>query len=367
MKKYLILLPVLLLFLVSFSCAKKDTPTEPSSPLPKIPSNLQPAVAGASQIDLSWADNSSNEDGFKIERKAGRTGTYTEISTTGPGVTAYSDTGLSAGILYFYKIRAYNSFGNSTYATEASATMQVGVTTLGDMVLIPAGSFQMGDSYHEENSGEVPVHTVNTDDYYIDKYEVTFDKYDAFCIATGRTMASDQSAGRGARPVIRVTWLDAVAYCNWRSEQEGKEKCYDSGYNLDRTKKGYRLPTEAEWERAARGGLSGKRYPWGDSIDSSKANFSGSFTVPVGSYPANGYGLFDMAGNVYEWCGDWYDGGYYGSSPAFNPTGPVIGTYRILRGGSWSNPEYGMRCAGRATSEPADLLSNCGIRCVMTK
>ena len=124
-----------------------------------------------------------------------------------------------------------------------------------EMVLIPAGEFKMGSN---ENDNEKPIHMVNLDSYYIGKYEVTFDEYDYYCEETGKEKPSDSGWGRGRRPAINVSWDDAVAYCKWLSEKTGKK---------------YRLPTEAEWEKAARGGLSGKKYPGGDSIDSTKANY----------------------------------------------------------------------------------------------
>jgi formylglycine-generating enzyme required for sulfatase activity len=170
----------------------------------------------------------------------------------------------------------------------------------------------------------------------------------------GRSMVND--------PMVQVSWYGAVAYCNWRSGREGRQPCYNlTTWTCDYTKNGYRLPTEAEWEYAARGGLSGKRFPWGDTITHSQANYYSywekgkpyypydlsptegfhptwddggyPYTSQVGSFPANAYGLCDMAGNVEEWCQDWY--GVYRSSSQTNPTGPTTGSCRVFRGGGW--------------------------------
>jgi len=168
----------------------------------------------------------------------------------------------------------------------------------------------------------------------------------------GRSMAND--------PMVEVSWYGAAAYCNWRSQQLGKQACYDSSTLLPiyPLRNGVRLATEAEWEYAARGGLSGKRFPWGDTITHSRANYYSRtdysydvsptrgyhptwndgvypYTSPAGSFAANNYGLYDMAGNVWEWCNDWYSSSYYSSSPSSNPTGPSSGRYRVVRGGSW--------------------------------
>ncbi len=199
------------------------------------------------------------------------------------------------------------------------------------MVLIPAGEFQMGSNYGDGD--EKPVHTVYLDAFYIDKYEVTNAQYKKFMDATGYKAPeywNDPDLNKPDHPVVGVSWYDAVAYAEWA---------------------GKRLPTEAEWEKAARGGLVGKRYPWGDSISHDDANYDGTggkdrweYTSPVGSFAPNGYGLYDMAGNVWEWCSDWYYRFYYFSlyyrfyyfrSPRANPRGPDSGTIKVLRGGSW--------------------------------
>ena len=206
------------------------------------------------------------------------------------------------------------------------------------MVLIPAGEFEMGGHWNDE----LPVHTVYLDSFYIDVFEVTNSLYRKFMEATGhRTpkLWNDDRFNQPDQPVINVSWHDAMAYAQWA---------------------GKRLPTEAEWEKAARGGLVSKRYPWGDTIDSSNANYAWNVgrTVPVGTYSANGYGLYDMAGNVWEWCLDEWDPNFYAKSPRENPLAGdgiliVIGNFtdvkspRVLRGGSWYYFNNFLRVADR--------------------
>ncbi len=251
------------------------------------------------------------------------------------------------------------------------------------MVLIPAGTFQMGSTTGDVD--EVPVHTVELDAYYIDQHEVTNAKYQTFVAATGHPPPrgigytavyellkndyepwNDPGFNHPDQPVTTVTWFDATAYCEWV---------------------GKRLPTEAEWEKAARGGLEGARYPWGDTEpDNTSANFADSqtefewrspdvndgflFTAPVGTFPPNGYGLFDMAGNVWEWCADWYSPTYYSDvqgaeSPPRNPTGPDTGERRVLRGGTWYRAVHTIRNAERVSDFPSNSLNVVGFRCAM--
>ena len=234
------------------------------------------------------------------------------------------------------------------------------VVDVDGMVLIPAGEFQMGSNNGLHN--ERPVHTVYVDAFYMDKYEVTNAKYAAFLNAKGKHTEAGRAwfdidsryaqiylvggayrveAGYEDHPVVEVSWYGAMAYSKWA---------------------GKRLPTEAEWEKAARGGLLGKVYPWGDTIDATKANYGWTVgdTTPVGSYPANGYGLYDMAGNVWEWCLDEYQEGFYSNSPRRNPIAgghPIdlllnnytnVANRRVLRGGSWFflNPFVGVAFRG---------------------
>jgi len=253
------------------------------------------------------------------------------------------------------------------------------------MRLIPAGEFSMGDHHDVGWDDEKPVHTVYLDAYYIDETEVTNKQYCAFLNDYGKNedaaghelLDTDDEdcliekvedtykprVGYEKHPVIEVSWYGAAAYAQWA---------------------GARLPTEAQWEKAARGGLVGKKYPWGDTITHDDANYFGTGgkdkwdrTSPVGSFPANGYGLFDMAGNVYEWCADEYEEGYYSNSPKNNPKGPGIdltlkdkdftsvkaSTSCVLRGGSWSLSTNDLRCACRRLNSAYDADCLVGFRC----
>ena len=223
-------------------------------------------------------------------------------------------------------------------------------TDSADMVRIPAGSFEMGSN--DGGDDEKPVHTVQISSFYMDKYEVTNGEYKK-CVDAGscRAPSASKSYTRSSYygdstydnyPVINVSWDDAKKYCQW---------------------KGKRLPTEAEWEYAARGGLSGARYPNGDNISQSEANYSGSDTVKVGSYSPNGYGLYDMAGNVWEWTNDWYEDNYYKSSPPRDPQGPSNGEYRVVRGGSWGSNTITIRVSFRGRFSAALWNDDYGFRC----
>ena len=248
------------------------------------------------------------------------------------------------------------------------------------MVPVPGGSFQMGDVMGDtdKKSYELPIHTVRLDAFEIGRYEVTFAEYDLFCEATKREKPDDENWGRNNRPIINVRWEDAVAYCDWLSVQHGFQPVYnnikrDGSPLLDWNANGYRLPTEAEWEYAARGG--GKKVRFGNGKDIAnpvEINFNGSKnyqqkysivgeyrakTVPVGSLKSpNALGLHDMSGNVLEWCWDYY--AKYSGKPESNPQGPSYGVNRVYRGGSWLYDPIDVRVADRYHVTP-DSRSNC--------
>lgn len=248
-----------------------------------------------------------------------------------------------------------------------------------DMAPVEAGSFDMGAA--EGFSDQQPAHTVRlTRNFYIARYAVTFEEYDRFCADTGRTPPPDRG-GRGAIPVIEVSWYDAAAYCNWLSEKAGLTPCYrGSGKTIqcDFSANGYRLPTEAEWEYAARGGQAsqGYLYAGGDNPDEVAWYAANSAGVmhPVGQKKPNELGLYDMSGNLYEWCWDWYDAEYYAVSPADDPKGPASppavttprGPERVRRSGSWREEEFSVRVTFRSF-DYATYVGDNGFRLVRTK
>ncbi len=242
-----------------------------------------------------------------------------------------------------------------------------------NMVFVKGSTFTMGCQEGRDGNcsdNEKPAHQVTLSDFFIGKTEVTFAEYDAFCEATKREKPKDEGWGRGQHPVINVTWYDAVAYCNWLSEQQGLTAAYaiaGEKVTLQPSGKGYRLPTEAEWEYAARSGAKSKNYPYSGSKDFREVAWSnynsGNKTHIVGSKKANELGLYDMSGNVYEWCADW-DGDYVKATQT-NPKGPNIGKSRVLRGGSWSYASQFCRVAHRMNGGPGVSDSQIGFRLVL--
>ena len=214
-----------------------------------------------------------------------------------------------------------------------------------EYVWIPPGTFQMGavegDAKAEKH--EKPQHRVTiSKGLWLAKTPVTVAAYESFAKDTKLKLPGGQARTKD-HPVVKVTWDEAVAYCKWA---------------------GGRLPAEAEWEYAARGGKSGLVYPWGNAINEKNANYDSGGTSPVGSYPANGFGLYDMAGNVWEWCSDWYKEDYYSESPGRDPQGPSGGQQRVMRGGSrYSGPEY-LPASYRSRLQPDLRYIPLGFRCV---
>jgi formylglycine-generating enzyme required for sulfatase activity len=221
-----------------------------------------------------------------------------------------------------------------------------------ELRLVPAGDFRMGSPPGEGAADEHPQHTVYLDAYYIGRYPVTNAQYAAFVRDTGHHPpdswdGEEAPEGEENHPVVGVSSGDAVAFCDWA------DLC---------------LPTEAQWEKAARG-KEGHRYPWGDHEPTKElCNFSENEggTTPVGKYSPQGdspYGCTDMAGNVWELCADWYREDYYQHSPPVNPTGPSVGSFRVLRGGAWFGVASYVRCCVRFWYDPVGTWSSAGFRC----
>ena len=278
------------------------------------------------------------------------------------------------------------------------------------MVLVPAGSFTMGDNL-DGTPEALPLHTNYVSAFYMDRYETTKAQWDeVYQWATNHgytfILAQTPAAKGPDHPVHTVNWYNRVKWCNARSEKDGLLPCYytDAGQGtVYRTgnlvlsnacvkwaASGYRLPTEAEWEKAARGGASGQRFPWGDTISHSQANYYSSpgsiafdisptsgfhpmfddvepYTSPVGYFAPNAYGLYDMAGNLWEWCWD-FDAAY-SSGPQTDPHGTNsppngVSSNRILRGGSWGGDGNNARCADRVSGTPVNAGYTAGSRCV---
>ena len=228
-----------------------------------------------------------------------------------------------------------------------------------EMVEIPDGSFRMGCvSGRSCSDDEQPVHEVRVESFELGKYEVMFEEYDRFTAATGRARAADKRGwGRGRRPVINVSWEDAVAYTRWLSQQTGER---------------YRLPSEAEWEYAARAG-SVTKYSWGNEIGSNRANcrscgsqWDGGQTAPVGSFGPNGWGLHDLHGNVWEWVQDCWNGSYQGAPMNGSAWESRDCPQRVLRGGSWDVNPRNLRSANRLRNTTSVRLNYFGFRVART-
>jgi sulfatase modifying factor 1 len=219
------------------------------------------------------------------------------------------------------------------------------------MVCIPEGWFAMGcDSGRDD---EKPVHRVWVNAFELAAFQLTNAEYGCFLTATNAPPPpfwNDSNFNDPQMSVVAVSWHEATSYCEWLSGATGKR---------------FRLPTEAEWERAARGGADGLLYPWGDTQPEMVPDYTKRWKQgpePVGLYPPNAYGLYNFGDNVHEWCADWYDDGYYGRSEERNPQGPKSGTRRASRGGSWRHHIKATRTAARSSIPPEFQYADYGFR-----
>lgn len=376
---------------------------------------------------LFVAINQSSAQGSRFFRVSGPAAT-TITALNADGTLVWSNT--MAGTNYI--VQTVSSLPGGTnwvdyvqlpVTSSVNTNLIVSFNPPAGMALIPAGSIIMGDTLDggSPDNDDYPTN-IYVSAFYMDVNLVTSNLWaEVYGYATNHGYIFDpgpppvsndlpQPAARAANyPVESVDWYNAVAWCNARSQQTGLTPVYytDAGLTLIYTNRndtnvvanwsadGYRLPTEAEWEKAARGGLIGQRFPWGNTITETQANYFSFFldtydlgpyggfntnfdggipwtdqvtftndnSSPVGFFAPNGYGIYDMAGNVFEWCWDWY-ATPYGQPTTNNPTGPVTGSYRVLRGGNWINHALNARCAFRTDSAPTTIYVGVGFRSV---
>jgi formylglycine-generating enzyme required for sulfatase activity len=349
--------------------------------------------AGTKLVDITYdvtADTPTVLVGLEISNDGGQTFTVPAVTTSGALGSAIP-TGTGKVITW-----------NAGVDWNGRPSSQLRFKVIADDLFrgIPAGSFTMGRTSGDTDTNAPPVN-VTVSQFYMGKNEVTkaeWDEVRAWAVNNGYTDLATGAGKASNHPVHSVNWWDVIKWCNARSQKEGLTPCYTvsgsvmktgtTAPTVNWTANGYRLPTEAEWEKAARGGVSGKRFPWGtDTISHASANYyasaaysydaSGSvfnfhpaaspdstpFILPVGSFAANGYGLHDIAGNVWEWCWDWYGASTYVNN-ATDPRGAASGSGRVLRGGSWRDYDGALCCraAYRGSSTPSVTAYNYGFR-----
>jgi formylglycine-generating enzyme len=344
----------------------------------------QPVLTSFSQNGLLICSNLEPNSLATVEWASSLSGPWQSTWDGLEGVTADSNGVIQVSVPMFYRVSGFAAVTNPPPA---------------DMALVSPGTFTMGDAL-DGQSDATPTVNVYLSGFYMDTNLVDYSQWmSVYSYATNQGYSfSNVGAGKATnQPVQEVDWFDTVKWSNARSQQAGLTPVYYTDAGLTQvytngevtpyanwTANGYRLPTEAEWEKAARGGLSGQRFPWGDTISESQANYQGDtndysydlgpngynaafakgaipYTSPVGSFMPNGYGLYDMAGNVDEWCWDWFQTPYAGGS---NPTGPTSGTLRVFRGGDWLDDASFARCATRDNSSPSSHFFFVGFRCV---
>ena len=355
------LLLLILFLLTCFGCKKDENPVN-SSLLPS-PAGIFPPNSSTNILlkpTLVW---------YKSERATNYNLEISEQINFSGIVQSYSaipDTSQTLALLfpnrlYYWRVNASDGKNISdwsspfSFTTGSDSVVHVDI----EMVYVEGGIFAMGSESGDPD--EKPLHNVSLNSFSISRFEITFDQYDLFYSSTGRPKPSDNGWGRGNRPVVNVIWNDANDYCKWLSIQTGRT---------------VRLPTEAEWEFASKGGVfnRGYLYSGGDSANEVSWNFNialGS-THEVGTKKGNDLGLFDMSGNVWEWCSDWYDQNYYLNSSNLNPKGPALGTLKVIRGGSWASFKVphgegeivlnGLRTTDRGSSSPTLTSAEFGFR-----
>lgn len=340
-------------------------------------------VPGTFLVDIRYTVSDGDNDPLivyvHVSNDSGRT--YRVPARTFTGEYGFDiETGINKHMMWDAGADFPEEFG-----TKFRVKLTASDLNLTKIVSIPSGTFSMGDSTGPDE--QQPRHDVFLNQYGIAPYAVTNGEYKIFCEMTNRSYPPEGSENLPSQgyflnypdyPVVGISWFDAVRYCNWLSKEKGLAACYDTtNWTFDPSKVGYHLPTEAQWERAARGNLTDMLYPWGNDSPGNRCNYrdydgelvssmpnflNGRGTVPVGQFSSNGLGLYDMAGNVWEWCNDWYRDNYYGQSPAENPYGPTSGDGRVVRGGAWSKSAYYIHCATREGRTPSTKNYETGFR-----
>lgn len=358
----------------------------------------------ATEYDVRYSTSTITDESWLSATQAARE----PAPHIGGAAETFTITGLWASTTHYFAVKTADEVPNwSEMSNQAIGTTDASAP---GVTFVRAGTFTMGSDDGEGDPDEMPEHAPYISVFLVDTHEVTNIEY-----ATALNLASDDSlivlvahgsdvyvvannggaeryihlsdaitdsagtfvveSGYENHPVCQVSWYGAAAFCNWRSSMEGKTPCYDlTTWVCDFSATGYRLPTEAEWEKAARGDTDERTYPWGEAIDCSECNYWGdgptcirwTEDVDCAGYlnGASPWGAMQMAGNVWEWCNDWYSSSYYADSDATDPRGPSGGVQRVIRGGSWASRSGHVRCAGREADDPGKWLYDYGFRTV---
>ena len=328
------------------------------------------------QIASFGADGSDFTLTWSNQFPEGRTLIETSGSLTNPWLPEQTliSTGLTAAVVLsnsapqaFYRIVTVDTSANPSY-----------------LCTVPPGVFRMGDASEQFETNERPAHLVQTGGFLMERTEITkalWNQIRDWAVPLGFSDLPAGAAASNNNPVAQVSWHDCLKWCNALSIAEGLRPVYYtnahatalyqagtpavSNITVNREADGYRLPTEAEWEKAARGGFTDRLYPWGETINETHANYLNSGAMPVATFPPNGWGFYDMGGNIAEWCWDGY--GAYSAETQTDPYGAENGTERVVRGGSWGSATNELRCAARNVESPTNRTDRIGFRCVRNK